>query len=154
MSLPYLKTRLQQGFSLVEMMVAVAVLAILAAIAAPDMRDLIIGNRLTAATNDRLGLLQFARAEAVRRGRVINLILNADGTWRVEDPLEPEDKRILRTVSAATGVTIESEDGTIAFSSNGTTANTGSISLKSETSKGEEIDRTITVLGSGKAFLN
>lgn len=61
------------GFTLVELMIVVAILAIIAAIAAPSFRTMIQNNRLTAAVNDVAGALQYARSEAVRRGRDVQV---------------------------------------------------------------------------------
>ncbi|SHG20064.1 type IV fimbrial biogenesis protein FimT [Microbulbifer donghaiensis] len=61
------------GFTLVELMMVIAILAIVIAIGVPSFTTLIKNNRLAAATNDLAGALQFARAEAVRRGSRIQV---------------------------------------------------------------------------------
>jgi type IV fimbrial biogenesis protein FimT len=55
------------GFTLTEMMVALGVAAILAGLAAPNVRDFIRNSRLTNAANDLLHSLQVARTEAIKR---------------------------------------------------------------------------------------
>lgn len=55
------------GFTILELMVAVTVTAILAAIAVPTMRDYLRNSRLTSASNDLLHSLAVARAEAIKR---------------------------------------------------------------------------------------
>lgn len=55
------------GFTLVELMVTLAVAAILMAIATPSFTSLINSNRLSGGANELVAALQTARMEAVRR---------------------------------------------------------------------------------------
>ena len=74
----------QFGFTLVEMMVTILVLAVLLGIGVPSFQTMIQRNRLTTVTNDLVGALQFARSEAVRRGIEVTLCSGqggCSGTW-------------------------------------------------------------------------
>ena len=64
---PGASPRRSAGFTILELMVAVTVTAILAAIAVPTMRDYLRNSRLTTASNDLLHSLAVARAEAIKR---------------------------------------------------------------------------------------
>lgn len=68
-----------RGFTLIELMVAVAIVAILAAVAVPGMRDFVHANRLAAQSNELLGALALARSEAVKRGANVSVCRSADG---------------------------------------------------------------------------
>jgi type IV fimbrial biogenesis protein FimT len=57
----------QSGFTLVELMVTLTVAAILLAMSAPSMRDLIQNNRATAYANEMVLAFTIARAEALKR---------------------------------------------------------------------------------------
>lgn len=57
------------GFTLMELLVALAVAAILVTIAIPSYRSLVQRNTMTAAVNDLVGDLNFARNQAVTRGQ-------------------------------------------------------------------------------------
>jgi len=71
----------QLGFTLVELLVTIAVAAVILAIGVPSFRGTIAANRLTSLTNDMVGTLAQARSEAIRRGvRVTVCISNDDGT--------------------------------------------------------------------------
>lgn len=61
------------GFSLVELMVAVAIMAILAGIAAPSFVSMIAQSRATSQTNDLIGAVQFARSEAIKRNQAVTV---------------------------------------------------------------------------------
>ena len=74
------------GFTLVELMVTISVLAVLLGIGVPSFRDMIEGNRITTVTNDLVSGLQFARSEAVKRGANVTLCSTNDqdtcsGAW-------------------------------------------------------------------------
>lgn len=57
-----------RGFSLVELMITIMVVAILTAIAWPNFRDFMHRSAVTAQANQVLASLQYARNEAVGRG--------------------------------------------------------------------------------------
>ena len=68
------------GFTLVELMITVAVMAILAAIATPAMQGLLNGNRLNGAAGELTAAMQLARSEAVRRNVRVRVCGSSDGS--------------------------------------------------------------------------
>ena len=74
-----LSLQLQHGFTLVELMVTVAVLAIVMAVAVPSFTNLINSNRLTAQANEVLAGLILARTEAIKRNESIVFCHTTDG---------------------------------------------------------------------------
>jgi type IV fimbrial biogenesis protein FimT len=68
------------GFSLLEVMTAVALISILLALAAPSFRDFTRNNRVTAANNDLVSALNLARSEATRRSTPVTICASANGT--------------------------------------------------------------------------
>lgn len=78
--------RLQKGFTLIEMMVTVAILAIILGIGVPSFQTLIERNRVSAASNKLFTALTTARSEAIRRGQNITLNRTGDswtGGWSI-----------------------------------------------------------------------
>ncbi|QYR52537.1 GspH/FimT family pseudopilin [Lysobacter soyae] len=68
------------GFSLVELMVVVALISIIGAIAAPNVVQMTRRARLTNAGNEFVGAMQTARMTAVSRRETVSLCPTADGT--------------------------------------------------------------------------
>jgi type IV fimbrial biogenesis protein FimT len=67
------------GFTLVEIMIAIAVVAILLTIGIPSFRYVTNSNRIAGEINGLLGDMQYARAEAVKEGRPVTVCVSADG---------------------------------------------------------------------------
>ncbi|HEY0942674.1 MAG TPA: GspH/FimT family pseudopilin [Steroidobacter sp.] len=60
--------RRTRGFTILELMITVAVLSILVGVGIPSFQDMMRRNRLATQTNQLLGALAYARSEAVKRG--------------------------------------------------------------------------------------
>jgi type IV fimbrial biogenesis protein FimT len=73
--MPYIKNTKQSGVTLVEMMITLAVMAILLAIAIPAFESLIASTRLSTSTNDLLAAIAQSRSEAIRRGQRVVLCI-------------------------------------------------------------------------------
>ncbi len=69
----------QTGFTLIEAMVTLSVLAILIAIGIPSLIDFLQNNRLTTHTNTLVATLNYARGEAITRNRAVNLTAVSPG---------------------------------------------------------------------------
>src|ERR1035438_3999731 len=67
------------GFTLVEILIAVAVVAILLTIGIPSFRYVTNSNRIAAEINGLLGDMQYARAEAVKEGQTVTVCESNDG---------------------------------------------------------------------------
>lgn len=67
------------GFTMVEMIMTVAIASIVLVLAVPSFRYVTNSNRIAGEINGLLGDLQFARAEAIKEGRTVTVCVSTDG---------------------------------------------------------------------------
>ena len=67
-----------QGMTLIELLTAILVVAILMGLATPSFREFSQNNRMVAATNDLVTALNLARSEALRRATTTVVCASAD----------------------------------------------------------------------------
>ena len=84
----------QQGFTLIELMITIAILAILLGLGTPSLQTMIHNNQVAAQNNELMGLINFAKSESVRRNTDVTMLLTNGSTgWSaiVEDPTNTAD---------------------------------------------------------------
>lgn len=74
--IPLRRWNADAGFTLVELLITAAIVAVLLAAALPSMGALLRTNRLAAATNDMSVMLQFVRSEAIKRRHRVTACLS------------------------------------------------------------------------------
>ncbi len=70
----------QHGFTIIELMIAVALLAIVAAIATPSFSFMMMNNRMASEINQFVGSLHYTRSEAIKRGENVRVCTSVNGT--------------------------------------------------------------------------
>ena len=68
-----------RGFTLIEMMIAISIAAILLAIAVPSFSHSQLNSQLRASANDLVASVNLARNEALKRNRQVTLCVSTDG---------------------------------------------------------------------------
>src|SRR4030066_1625179 len=74
-----LQIRQGLGFTLIELVVAIAIAAILVTVAIPNMLTFIQNGRLNTQLNDLVGDLSLARSEAIKRRKNVGIWLSTNG---------------------------------------------------------------------------
>lgn len=70
-----------RGFSLVEMMIVVAIVGVMSVIATPSFTQWIESSRIGSTTESIVAGLQIAKNEAIRRNTVVQFTLNTNTGW-------------------------------------------------------------------------
>jgi len=75
-------TKSHRGFTLIELIIVIALMAILISWAFPSLRQSIQSNQVIAQNNEFVAMLNYARSEAIRRNDDIEVHLNpSDNGW-------------------------------------------------------------------------
>jgi len=69
----------QSGFTLLELMFAITLVALIAGIGLPNLQEFVRNSRMSSSANDIISDFNFARSEAVKRRVPITLCKTADG---------------------------------------------------------------------------
>lgn len=117
-----------RGFTLIELMVVVTLLAVLSAIAVPSFRDLLLNQRLTASTSEFVAALSLARTEALKRSQTVTLtpkrINDWNSGWEVKSTVGGVANTLRAFDALPGGVTVDAGlgnalDGKLSYDANG-----------------------------------
>jgi type IV fimbrial biogenesis protein FimT len=155
----------RHGFTLIELMVAIAVLAILLAIAVPSFYNVLLGSKLGGYANELVGSVNVARSEAIKRNAQITLCVSSNGTscttggwesgWLVLNAATGEI--ILRQPAATSGIQItDTLTGaiSIAFTPTGVGATQATLRVCRATPSVGPQERVVTISATGRAWVD
>lgn len=145
-----------KGFTMVELMIVIAIVSILAAFAGPSFTTMINNNRITTQTNQFILALQIARSEAVKRGRSISVkaidSTTASNEWGPGWQVVDENDNLIQTFDAIpSGLTLNSVGNiaTFIFDGTGTVDNGDTLTVCKSSLEG----RNIIITGTGRTRL-
>jgi prepilin-type N-terminal cleavage/methylation domain-containing protein len=74
----------QCGFTLIELMITLVIVAIVITVGAPSLNEFIAGQRVRTTASDLMADFAFARAEAIKESRqaIMERLPGATGTWK------------------------------------------------------------------------
>ncbi len=108
---------LNRGYTLLELMVTVAIAAVVAALAAPAFNNVIEKQRVRSAADALISSLSLARSEAITRNSTVT-VAQKNSSWTTGWTLVAGGTT-LRDESGVTGVTITGSAGSFQFSNSG-----------------------------------
>lgn len=102
------------GFTLIEMMMTIAIAVILLMLAVPSFQQIIITNRLTTQTNNLISDLALARSEAIKRGARIAVCKTNSGTNCVSGAAWGDGRLVF--IDGSTAGTVDGTDTVLRYS--------------------------------------
>ncbi|MGJ3700374.1 GspH/FimT family pseudopilin [Variovorax sp. AFSI2.2] len=155
--------RPRSGFTLVELMVVIAIAAILGSLGVPAFRDLLLNQRLAAASSGFVAALNLARTEAIQRSQRVHVVALTANDWssgwavRAGTDAAPQIVRNFEKLPAGVGIDAGLGDGFVQgldYDSNGFSRRAGGsgfgagcLTLKAESGR----RASIVVSASGRA---
>ncbi len=153
-----------QGVTLVELMVTIAIMAILLMVAVPGFQQIMLNSRLRSYANDFAASATLARSEALKRNHVVKLCASANGTscaavewesgWIVIDDVLDPDVVIAAHPSLAAGYALTETGGdkSIEFKASGAGSDSAVLTLCRASPVGNE-ERVITLAPTGRSTI-
>jgi type IV fimbrial biogenesis protein FimT len=155
------------GFTLVELMTAIAILALVMMIGVGSFREVTRHSRLRAQNNKVVGAFALARSEAVKRSRPVSVCPSANGAdcdgsndWagdvivfvdrETPGAVDADDELVQTFDAASPGVTVDSSVEFVQYQGSGLTnlAETATVDIYNEGCSGPQARRvSVTVAG-------
>ena len=154
-----MKIYVHDGFSIVEMMVVITILALLSSVALPAFDNMIMTNRLRSFANSFLASVHLARAEAVKRNTQVTMCVSSDGAtcsnggWELGWIVTSGATVISRQQAISTGYKMIEAAGlnTLNFRSTGIGATQATVKVCKATPSVGDQERVVRVTVTGKA---
>lgn len=114
-----------RAFTLVELLIAIAILAVLMGVAIPAYNEMTLGSKLRSQANDLAAGVILARSEAIKRSQTVTLCASSDeatcsGSWANGWVVLASDGTLIKSRGAASsGFLIKSAESAFVFSPTG-----------------------------------
>jgi len=145
------------GFTLIELMVSIAVLAILLGVAVPAFTSAQLSTQLRTSTNNLIAGAHLARSEAIKRNAVVQMCVSPDGTscgsgdWNQGWIIVRGAEVLHREDAISDRYHINAPADSLSFQPTGVDSTAGSFTICRATPLGPE-ERVVTIDAIGRAW--
>lgn len=130
--IPMKQLKLSIGFSLIEVMVVISIVAILAAVALPSFQSMIRSQRVKSASYNLFASLTVARSEAIKRNEDVTVAAVTAGSW--QDGWQVSvGGNVIQNQGALAGVAVSVAPNSLTYKRTGRLSNTSSPSFQFDT---------------------
>jgi type IV fimbrial biogenesis protein FimT len=141
-----------RGFTLVEMLVTLAIFAVLLMIAIPSMRPFLQSQSVKNASMDISSSVALARSEAIKRNATVDVTANNAADWSQGWVVSQTAANVIRKQPTLANIVITPSSGSFSFSGNGRMTSTGAtFTIKPVNKAGSQpLCLTVTVGATGR----
>lgn len=151
----FVSTR-QQGFTLAEMMVTVALIGILVSITLPSLESMLLAGRLRSYANELVASAYLARSEAIKTNSTVRLCASAsgascDGDWSQGWVVLRSNNSVIESHGAlADGFEVNAGESTLSFRPTGISATQTTLTICKATPEAGDQERVVTISATGR----
>lgn len=152
----------QRGFTLIELMVTLAVLAIVVTLAVPSFSSFMANQRVKTAAQDLFMAMMYARSEAIKRNGNVYIKSNSgdwhngwavmivDQTYASCSDGNADDANCIKVYAAKSGVTVTDSADSFNYNRSGRSSANVTLNVCDSDNKATTIRRTIEIDPSGR----